>query len=466
MADAEADAEAKAEASYLSILACPSCQGELSLQGKKIACLLCGEGYPLVGGIPFLFKDPQLIKARWHNTLHATCGQLAEEAQLLKYCLGRGDLLEATKKRLLHLLQAKKEQIGLLQSLLSPLELKEPLPSTQKLLESSIPKASGFVQYYDNIFRDWQWGEEENKAHVNPILSHLPDSFQVDNALVLGAGAGRLAFDLSLHLAIKRTYAADINPLMLLVAKRMYTNRALSLYEFPIAPLTWKQSAVKHRMKFKGKAPLGLTPILCDALQPCFKPKSFSFLVTPWFIDILSCDFKDLVLKLNSLMDMGGHWLNFGSLSFFHADQSLCYSQEEVAEILAAGGFSLIKDARQKLPYLNSPHSSQSRHESVYTFLAVKKEHRSSAAQAAKEQPSWLTDVSQPIPLLPGFEQALATNTLFCQILAKLDGKSALRDLAPQVALWVGFTEPQALSLLKQVLGDLWQKQQKAIKFR
>lgn len=41
----------------LSILACPSCKGEVSLKDERIICVKCGRKYPIKNGVPVLLVD-------------------------------------------------------------------------------------------------------------------------------------------------------------------------------------------------------------------------------------------------------------------------------------------------------------------------------------------------------------------------------------------------------------------------
>ncbi len=54
--------------------------------------------------------------------------------------------------------------------------------------------------------------------------------------LVLGAGAGRLAYDLHMRTTAALTAVLDFNPLLLIVAERVTRGDSLELYEFPLAP--------------------------------------------------------------------------------------------------------------------------------------------------------------------------------------------------------------------------------------
>jgi uncharacterized protein len=41
----------------LEILACPACQGDVTLKDEKIVCAQCGRKYPIKNGIPVLLAD-------------------------------------------------------------------------------------------------------------------------------------------------------------------------------------------------------------------------------------------------------------------------------------------------------------------------------------------------------------------------------------------------------------------------
>ncbi|MCM8783758.1 MAG: Trm112 family protein [Candidatus Omnitrophica bacterium] len=41
----------------LEILACPSCKGDLELEGEKIVCKKCNLKYPIRNGIPIMLIE-------------------------------------------------------------------------------------------------------------------------------------------------------------------------------------------------------------------------------------------------------------------------------------------------------------------------------------------------------------------------------------------------------------------------
>lgn len=447
-----------------SSLACPVCHGVLLREKPAWHCQVCDKGYPDLNGIPWLYQDPETEWVHWQNLYHHMISTLDAEAEDAKLSLKEA-AHQKTKDRLGRIIQGKKEQIQCLQKILSPLGLpdKPDLP-LHLAMRSQLPKAQGFLSYYDNIFRDWCWGEEENRRSME-ILEQLGKGLEASGpALVMGAGSCRLAWDIALRAQSAEVYAMDINPLMLLAAKRLFDGRRVQLVEFPIAPLSMKDFAVKQSMKLHAKAPEHLQLIFGDALKPPFVPGTLAKVVTPWVIDILQADLPVLMASVNRSLQMEGVWLNFGSLAFFHSDFGKCYSVEEVEDLLAEWGFALLERGRFELPYLNSPLSSQKRFESVYGFAAKKIAHCTSQAPAS-HKPGWLTDHSIPIPLLPAFQRLVAANQLFVHMIGLIDGRQSIATLAEKVAPTVGVSPQAAQALIEQVLFDLVQKTSKSSAF-
>jgi hypothetical protein len=85
-----------------------------------------------------------------------------------------------------------------LQKLLRPVDLQSQSGSYESYLalRTRLPVDQGLNTYYPNIHRDWAWGVEENEASLKQIRSVLHDNAELGDVLVLGAGAGRLAYDI------------------------------------------------------------------------------------------------------------------------------------------------------------------------------------------------------------------------------------------------------------------------------
>ena len=149
---------------------------------------------------------------------------------MLEKELQNDELRALTKRRLERYRKAVVAHKRSLQKLLQPIEIQtlEGNYESYLALRSRLPTDQGLNTYYPNIHRDWAWGEEENRASLKQIRSVLHDHADLGKVLVLGAGAGRLAYDVHTQLQCELTVAMDFNPLLMLVAKTVTSGESLS----------------------------------------------------------------------------------------------------------------------------------------------------------------------------------------------------------------------------------------------
>jgi uncharacterized protein YbaR (Trm112 family) len=63
----------------LELLCCPRCQSPLSI-GDGLACTPCGVAYPEVGGLPWLFPEPEAVLGEWRARVHGFLTGLETQA--------------------------------------------------------------------------------------------------------------------------------------------------------------------------------------------------------------------------------------------------------------------------------------------------------------------------------------------------------------------------------------------------
>lgn len=80
----------------------------------------------------------------------------------------------------------------------------------------------------------------------------------------------------------------------------------LRMYEFPIAPKSLEDDAVKRTLKAPEKTNEEFHLVLGDALRAPFTAQSFDTVVTPWLIDIIAEDLPVLGARDNR----GDVWRN------------------------------------------------------------------------------------------------------------------------------------------------------------
>jgi ubiquinone/menaquinone biosynthesis C-methylase UbiE len=272
--------------------------------------------------------------------------------------------------------------------------------------------------------------------------------------LVLGAGAGRLAYDLHQSGASELTVALDINPMLMLAAQRIVRGGAVDLYEFPIAPRTAADAAVLRRLAAPAAARPGLHLVLADAWHAPFAPQSFDAVVTPWLVDIVEPAPAEIAAAINRLLAPGGRWVNFGSLCFPWRRPSMRPSAEELLEIVAAAGFSVEDRSDQDLAYMHSPASRHARIERVFTF-AADKVRRGPRAPAPPAAAAWLEDPALPVPLLDGIALAAEASRIRAIVLSLVDGRRSTADLIRIVAEQGLLPPAEAASAVRDLLERL-----------
>src|SRR5688572_29491714 len=221
-------------------------RGRLDLQRAGWICEACSAGYPIFGGVPWLFADPQAMLAEWRGRLGFLLLELEREAQALRASIAAVPAGSLAAKRLTTLAAANEDHARRLKLILTPLGMADSKVGyeTHLALRTRLPLDQGLTNYYVNLHRDWSWGDAENAAALAAVSEVAGHGYEWGPTAVLGAGAGRLAYDIHMQCGPPLTIAADFNPLLLFVARDVTQGGVVELYEFPIAPRTLADHAV------------------------------------------------------------------------------------------------------------------------------------------------------------------------------------------------------------------------------
>ncbi len=414
------------------LLACPRCDNTpLDPSDGALHCKACKVDFPMLEGMPWMFAEPQAALGEWRGRLQFSLQQLSHEIAGLEKELQAEDLSALAKRRVERYKKAVESHRRSLQKLLQPIEMQSLQGNYESYLalRTRMPTDQGLNTYYPNIHRDWSWGEEENKASLKQVRAVLHDHAELGNVLVLGSGAGRLAYDIHTQFNCTSTVAMDFNPLLMLVAKAVTSGKNLSLYEFPIAPLALDDDAILRKLTAPEVADENFHLVLGDALRPPFPDASFDTVVTPWLIDIISEDLPELSARINNLLKDNGRWVNFGSLAFASPARARCYSPEETKAIVAENGFSDPYVSQATIPYMSSPASRHGRQERVFSFSAYKERSVEKPARHLA-LPDWIVTGKEPVPLTPSFRQQAMTTQIYSFIMSLIDGKRSIKDMA------------------------------------
>jgi SAM-dependent methyltransferase/ribosomal protein S27AE len=411
-------------------LCCPRCGGAL-VAGDPWCCGDCGSRFPLLAGIPCLVNEPEVMLGAWRTRLAALLAELDAQAERFRSAVSDQVARPSTRNRLKLLASASSDHARRLRALLAPLELaggSAAIETYRALGSSGLPAGQGLTSYYANLHRDWCWGEVENEAGLDAVSRAL-GSTVLGRTLVLGCGAGRLAYELHRRYRPECLFAADINPLMLLVAQRVSAGHAVELYEFPVAPRDLGSHAILRRLEAPEAAGPGLHWLLADASRGAFAPGAFDVIVTHWLVDILAEDFAVVARRINAWLKPGGLWINSGSLVFQQPDPAQCYSLEEVREICTEAGFAPLDLREDRQPYLQSPASRHARTETVVSWSA-RKEAEVAIPAARAAVPPWIERPDVPVPLRPEITRSVLSMRVYAYVASLVDGQRSLDDIA------------------------------------
>jgi uncharacterized protein YbaR (Trm112 family) len=441
-----------------SLLACPRCdKTPLETSDDALHCKACKIDFPILEGMPWMFAEPQSALGEWRGRLQFSLQQLSQEIASLDKELQNDDMRALSKRRVERYKKALKTHKRSLQKLLQPVEMQSLQGNYESYLalRTRMPTDQGLNTYYPNIHRDWSWGDEENKASLKQISAVLHDHAELGNVLVLGAGAGRLAYDVHTQLNCTSTVAMDFNPLLMLVARAVTSGKKLSLYEFPIAPLSLEDDAVLRKLAAPEVVDENFHLVIGDALRAPFPDKSFDTIITPWLIDIISEDVSILAARINNLLGENGRWVNFGSLAFSNPERARCYSPEETKAIVAENGFSDPYVSQATIPYMSSPASRHGRQERVFTFSAYKERDVEKPGRYAA-LPDWIVTGKEPVPLSPSFRQQAMTTQIYSFVMSLIDGKRSIKDMAVVLENQKLMTKEEAESAVRSFMTKMY----------
>lgn len=432
-------------------LACPRCDIALAATAEGLHCKGCRTDYPLLDGLPFLFADPGVALDEWRQRYHARLRDIDTRVAALTAALPRARVA-ATEQRLKHERAALQAHRAELEALLASLDTTALAAdhSTYLALRTRLPGDQGLVTYYANLHRDWCWGDAENKSAAT-LVSDAIGADGPGDLLVLGAGGGRLAYDLHQRFAHPLTVALDFNPLLMLAADRLARGESLPLHEFPLAPASGADAAVARALSAPAASRAGLQWLIGNALRAPFKSHSFDTLVTPWLVDVLDEPLELQARRWNQLLRPGGRWVWFGSHVFRNADPAQRLGIEESQAIIAEQGFDTPQLVETEIPYMVSPANRHARHERV-VVMTMTKTGKVKAPARHVALPDWLVRGDQPVPVTQSFQTQGAASRIHGFLFALIDGKRSLEDMAILMEQERLMPKDEALATLRNFL--------------
>ena len=415
----------------LDVMCCPGCAGTLVAVNDGYRCDACGHGYPMLGTIPCLVEDPTLWRTQWLGRRADYAEAIRLRTVGLRKEASSATLMPRTRQRLLRVAAALARQLDVVDELFEPLEVGE-----DRLMASVVPRGpeagqgSAILQCYENLFRDWVWGQGEGEMALSFVAPRVPAG--AGPIAFYGAGTGRLALDVHRGRGAGRTLAVDVNPLPFLVTGRLLGGDTVSLPEFPADPISDDVVVVSHTMDPPAPVRDGFSLLFADALRPPLRLASLDAVVTSWFIDIAPADLRATAAAINRALRPGGTWVNIGPLRF-QSNLSRAYTFEEVLEIVDASAFEVVSQDRMEWPYFDSPVSGSRRRDTVLGF-AARKTDDAPLVETRDALPSWVANPTAPIPITPELIALGRASVFTTGVLGMIDGHRSVIDVARELS--------------------------------
>lgn len=405
--------KANMTSALLDLLVCPTCRGQLARQDEQFGCTQCRAVYPTLAGVPCLLPEPARWRASWRQQLTELTRAAQETLSMFEKELRKPALLANTRVRLQTQIALTKQTLNELVGIIEPAAG----PNAENGLTT--PRIDPLNTFH-YLHRDW--AETAENGNALACVERVLDGAPLGRLLVLGAGAGRLAYDLHRAQRATLTVALDIDPLVALVAHEMTSGGHIELTEARSNATEMSRFGVLRTLQAPAGAVDRFHVLLANGLQPPVRDQTFDTVLTPWFIDVVPHDLRDFMRVLSRVLVPGGRWLNYGPLLFPPSRPAAYrYAREEVAEIALAAGFEITRETDELVRFAYSPLAARGRLEHCIAFSARKVEPKADA---------WLQIPHLPIPDFPGRAQLRHESAAFNAIIALVDGRRSIDDIA------------------------------------
>lgn len=338
---------------------CPVCRGTLATSANappRLACTACGRGYPCVGGggIPILVAEPQRQLVRACVRLERHRRQQAVEARTLADAAvrspARAPLLAAMQRAIeknvtLH----ASLQHELLAQVSTADVLAEAVDGARTASDGPAPYLTG-LEY---LRRDW-CGEAEAEQElavvrnaVEPLLrERAPDRQRV---LVLGAGAGRLAWDLGA--LFDEVCAVDLSVMMAhqfgavcagdTTLWALETTSCLRSDELA-RPLRASLAVAGGDAEAHRRRRERVSYVVADAARLPLPDGSVSAVVSAFFTDV--APLAQWLGEVRRVLAPDGVFVHFGPLEYHFRDRAHHLAADEVRRRFLDGGFEIASE--------------------------------------------------------------------------------------------------------------------------
>jgi carnosine N-methyltransferase len=263
---------------------------------------------------------------------------------------------------LLRIAQAMESNLSSIKDILHALEPHVKVTELAKVHLNPTDNLTGYLKDYAYLRRDWS-GSLRSERQLNTIrdtlerivLSHLVDT---QSSLFLGAGVGRIAFELTDH--FERVYATDKSFSMAWHYHKLKTN-TISFYEINHKNI----ATVDEQVHLINASPLHVAEknvvqrrldkleyFISDALSLPFEDQTLSSVFSIYFSDVIAL--KLWLPEIKRVLKKDGVFVHFGPLDYFFEDVTEMLTCEEVRAVFEDNDFVILADEFTETEHLPS----------------------------------------------------------------------------------------------------------------
>ncbi len=225
--------------------------------------------------------------------------------------------------------------------------------------------------------RDWSFlndGEEQIRKTVDSLKQELSNiEYNKGNALFLGCGVGRLAFEfIDLYSTV---YATDKSFSMIWHLQKLLNGESISFFNpqekniHNISNVAQRYEAKIPNSKLKNKNKF--RAFVSDVLDIPFQSNSIDSIFSIYFSDVIAL--KLWYQQINDKLSNDGLFIHFGPLDYFFSDEREMLSAEEFRTFFEANGYVTLCDKIIETPHLNDSNSISYKVYRNWLFIAQKK---------------------------------------------------------------------------------------------
>ncbi|WP_138505986.1 methyltransferase domain-containing protein [Nostoc sp. PA-18-2419] len=358
-------------------LQCGNKLGNYQNFSNKIICSNCAYEYPVIEQkIPILLKNPHKYLAEILSEYEKYIQESENRLQEIVVSDNKNPLRSQVIKSIESGIIFNNQYIQLLRE-----QISKHIELNHLMKIATHEKSYGYSANFSYLQRDWCWlpeGEEELELIQNTLLKYiLSFDTERDAAIVLGAGTGRIAWDL--RDKYKWMYATDLSYTMAALFYDLL-EKEIVFYEINQKNIFNDTEAArcltatmyppkKEVVQIQQPSSENFSYFIGDALHLPFVEHSLSTVISVYFTDVVPPQF--LFAEIARVIKLNGIFIHFGPLAYHFNDLSYSLAANEIRALLKQHNFEILAEETVPTFHKSSSVSMSSKLYRNWTFAAI-----------------------------------------------------------------------------------------------